>query len=185
MDCANSFYILSLYTCIACLLKTFCKCKSLGQSAQRLNDIKRHQTMQSSTDTSPKFGGDTPLDLVVSHLVQPTIVSMQSSIDNPLFFLGDTPLDLVVSHSIQPMVEEVVVSMQYSIDSTLLLESDKNTSHVSFVSFDFLGHGGIHSMVPLPIPEVCSFNWNSLEKPHLPSYVSFHIVVEGIYSTIH
>jgi hypothetical protein len=92
-------------------------------------------SMQSSTDTSPMFGGDTPLDLVVSHLVQPTIMSMQSSIDNTLVFWGDTPLDLVVSHSIQPMVEEVVVSMQYSIDSTLLLESDKSKEAVAPMQF--------------------------------------------------
>jgi hypothetical protein len=77
--------------------------------------------MQSSTDTSPMFGGDVSLDLVVSHLVQPMVMLMQSSTDNTLVFGGDAPLDLVVSHPIQPMVEEVVVLMQYSIDPTLLL----------------------------------------------------------------
>jgi hypothetical protein len=83
-------------------------------------------SMQYLTDTSLMFGGDASLDLVVSHLVQPTLVSMQSSTDNTPIFWGDTPLDLFVSHPIQPMVEEVVVSMQSSIDPTLLLESDKS-----------------------------------------------------------
>jgi hypothetical protein len=82
--------------------------------------------MQSSTDTSPMFGSDASLDLVILHLAQPTIVSMQYSIDNTPIFWGDAPLDLVVSHPIHPMVEEVVVSMQYSINPTLLLESDKS-----------------------------------------------------------
>jgi hypothetical protein len=82
--------------------------------------------MQSLTNTSPMFGGDASLDLVVLHLVQPMVVSMQSLTDNTSIFWGDAPLDLVVLHPIQPMVEEVVVSMQYSIDPTLLLESDKS-----------------------------------------------------------
>jgi hypothetical protein len=83
-------------------------------------------SMQSSTDTSPMFGGDASLDLVVSHLVQPTVVLMQYSTDNTPVFWGDAPLDLVVLHPFQPMVEEVVVSMQYSINPTLLLLSDKS-----------------------------------------------------------
>ena len=40
-------------------------------------------------------------------------------------------------------------------------------------------------MAPLPSPEVCSFDWNGLVEPLLPSYVPFQIVVEEIYSTIH
>jgi hypothetical protein len=35
-------------------------------------------------------------------------------------------LDHVVSHPLQPTVEEVVVSMQSSVDPTLLLESDQS-----------------------------------------------------------
>jgi hypothetical protein len=91
--------------------------------------------MQSLTETSPMFGGDVSLDLVVSHLVQPTIMSMQYSTDNTPIFWGDTPLYLVVSHPIQPMVEEVVVSMQYSIDPTLLSESDKSKEAVVPMQF--------------------------------------------------
>ena len=39
-------------------------------------------------------------------------------------------------------------------------------------------------MVPLPSHKECSFDWNSLVEPSLPSYIPFQIVVEGIYSTI-
>jgi hypothetical protein len=81
------------------------------------------------------FRGDVSLDLVVSHLVQPTVVSMQSLTENTPIFWGDAPLDLVVSHPIQPMVEELVVSMQYSIDPTLLLESDKSKEAVASMQF--------------------------------------------------
>ena len=42
------------------------------------------------------FGGDASLDLVVTHLVQPTVVSMQSSTNTYPVFWGDAPLDLVV-----------------------------------------------------------------------------------------
>jgi hypothetical protein len=93
-------------------------------------------SMQSSTDASPMFGVDAPLDLVVSHLVQPTVMSMQSSTNNTHVFWGDAPPNLVVLHPIQPMVEEVVVSMQYSIDPTLLLQSDK--SKEAFMPMQFL-----------------------------------------------
>ena len=48
---------------------------------------------------------------------------------------GDASLDLVVSHHFQPMVEEVVVLMQYSIDPTLLLESDKSKEEVTPMQF--------------------------------------------------
>jgi hypothetical protein len=83
-------------------------------------------SMQSSTDTSPMIGGDASLDLIVSHLVQPMVVSMQSPTDATPIFGGDAPLDFVVSHPIQPMVEEMVISMKYLIDPTLLFESDKS-----------------------------------------------------------
>jgi hypothetical protein len=92
-------------------------------------------SMQSSIDTSPMFRGDAYLDLVVSHIVQPMVVSMQSSTENTHVFWGDSPLDLVVSHHIQPMVEEVVVSMQYLIDPTLLSKSDKSKEVVVPMQF--------------------------------------------------
>jgi hypothetical protein len=82
------------------------------------------------------FGGDASLDLVVSHIVQPMFMSMQSSTDNTPIFWGDAPLDPVISHPIQPMVEEVVISMQYLIDTTILSESDK--SKEAFVLMQFL-----------------------------------------------
>jgi hypothetical protein len=92
-------------------------------------------SMKSLTDTSPMFEGDVSLDLVVSHLVQPMVMLMQSSTDKNPVFGADTPLDLVVSHPIQPMVEEVVISMQSSIDPTLLLESDKSKEAVVPMQF--------------------------------------------------
>lgn len=85
----------------------------------------------------------------------------------------------------QTLVEEVVEPGPSSANPTLPSESDANTAHVSFVSSDLLGQGAILPMVPLPSPEVCSFDWNSLVEPHLPSYISFQIVVEGLSSTIH
>jgi hypothetical protein len=92
-------------------------------------------SMQYLTNTSPMFGGDASLDLVVSHLVQPTVVSMQSLTTNTHVFWGDAPLDLVVLHPIQPMVEDVVVSMKFSINPTLLLESDKSKKAVAPMQF--------------------------------------------------
>jgi hypothetical protein len=81
------------------------------------------------------FGGDVTLDLVVSHFVQPTVALMQYLTDDTPFFWGNAPLDLVVSHPIQPMVEEVVISMQYSIDPTLLLKSEKSKEAVAPMQF--------------------------------------------------
>jgi hypothetical protein len=87
--------------------------------------------MKYLTDASPVFGGDASLDLVVLHIVQPTVMSMQSSSDNTLVFWGGAPLDLVFSHPIPLMVEEVVISMQYSIDPTLLSKSAKSKEAVA------------------------------------------------------
>jgi hypothetical protein len=81
------------------------------------------------------FGDDASLDLVVSHLVQPMVVSMQSLTEKTHVFGSDAPLDLVVLHPIQQMVEEVVVSMQSSIDPTLLLESDKSKGAIMPMQF--------------------------------------------------
>jgi hypothetical protein len=81
------------------------------------------------------FEGDASLNLVVSHIVQPMVVSMQSSTDNTLVLWGDAPLELVLSHPIQPVVEEVVISMQYSINPTLLSESDKSKEAVMPMQF--------------------------------------------------
>ena len=76
----------------------------------------------------------------------------------------------------QPLVKEVVEPKPYWANPTLHLESDENTTHVSFVSSNFPSQGGIPSMVPLLILGVCSFDWNSLVESHLPSYVPFHII---------
>jgi hypothetical protein len=82
--------------------------------------------MKSLADTNIIFGGDVFLDHVVSYPIQALVMTMKSPIDTTHVFGGDASLDLVVSHPIQPTVEEVVVSMQYSINPTLLLESEKS-----------------------------------------------------------
>jgi hypothetical protein len=50
---------------------------------------------------------------------------MKSSADTTVVLGSDASLYHVFSHHIQPMVEEVAMSMQSSIDPTLLLNSDK------------------------------------------------------------
>jgi hypothetical protein len=96
-------------------------------------------------------------------------------------------LDHVVSHPIQPMVEEVVMSMQSSVDPTLLLESDKSKEvtlsmqssvnptlllggdasfdHVLSISSSVPSEQGSIplslSMLP-PSPRMVSFDWNDI-----------------------
>jgi hypothetical protein len=141
------------------------------------------------------------LDHVVSHHVQPAVVPMQSSADTTPVLGSDVSLDHVVSHPIQPTVEEVVVSMQSSVDPTLLLESDKSKevtlSMQSSVNPTLLLGGdasfdhvlSISSYVPSkqgsiplslstlpPSPRMVSFDWNDLVEPHLPSFAPFQIM---------
>ena len=85
----------------------------------------------------------------------------------------------------QPLVEDVIELEPSSTSPTLPSKSDENNGHESFVSFDLLGQGGVPSMVPLPSPEVCSFDWNSLVEPHRPSYVPFQIIVVTLSSMIY
>jgi hypothetical protein len=109
--------------------------------------------MQSSAETPFPLGVDVSFDLVVSHPIQLVIMSMQYSTDTSPMFGGDESLDLVFSHSFQPMVEEVVISMQYLIDPTLLSESDKSKEVVVSMKFlvdpTLLGSSSIPSM-PFP-----------------------------------
>ena len=67
---------------------------------------------------------------------------------------------------------------------TLPSESDENTAHVSFFILYLPGQGSIPYMVPLPSPEVYSFDWNSLVEPCLPSYVPFKIFFEVLSTTV-
>jgi hypothetical protein len=92
-------------------------------------------SMQYSMDTSPMFWGYASLNFFVSPLVQPIVMSMQFLTDITPIFGGDASLDFVFSHPIQPMVDEVVISMQYLIDPTLLLESDKSKEEVAPMQF--------------------------------------------------
>jgi hypothetical protein len=52
--------------------------------------------IQSSTNSTPIFGGDAFLDLGVSHHVQPAVVSMQYSAATTPIFGDDASLELVV-----------------------------------------------------------------------------------------
>jgi hypothetical protein len=76
--------------------------------------------VQSSADTSFPLGVDASFDLVVSHPIQPVVVSMQSSTETSPMFRGDVSLDLVVSHIVQPMV----MLMQSSTDNTPVFWGD-------------------------------------------------------------
>jgi hypothetical protein len=101
------------------------------------------------------------------------------------------------------VVEKVVISMQSSIDPTLLLESFESTKVVtpmqslvdptpllgSEVSTDYvfiisslvlLEQGGILIALstPPPSPKMVYFDWNDLVEPHLPSSAPFQIRVE-------
>ena len=85
----------------------------------------------------------------------------------------------------QPLVEEVVDPKPSSINPTLSSKRDENITLVSFVNSYLPSQGGIPSMVPLPRPKVCSFNWNSLVEHHLPSYVPFQIIVDVLSTSMH
>jgi hypothetical protein len=81
--------------------------------------------MQYSTDTTPICLGDASLDLVVSHLIQPTVeelvVSMKSLVDPTLLLESDKS-------------KEVPLLMQYSVNPTLLLGGDVSFHHVLSIS---------------------------------------------------
>jgi hypothetical protein len=78
-------------------------------------------SMQYSVDTPLPLEVDASLELVVSHHVQPAVVSMQYLTDTTPIFGGDESPGLVDSHPIQPMVEEVVALMQISVYPALLV----------------------------------------------------------------
>jgi hypothetical protein len=141
------------------------------------------------------LGSDVSLNHVVSHLIQQAIASMQYSAETTSIFRGDASLDHVFSHPFQPTVKEVVMLMQYSVDPTLLVKSDKPkevtllmqssvnptlllggdayfnhvlsiSSHVPFEQ----GSIPLSSSALPPSPRVVSFYWNGLIEPrHLPS----------------
>jgi hypothetical protein len=60
---------------------------------------------------------------------------MQSSVDPTPLLGGDALSDHVISQPFHPVVEEVVVSMKYSFDSTLILESVKSTKLVMSMEY--------------------------------------------------
>ena len=82
----------------------------------------------------------------------------------------------------QPLVNEEVKPNPSSVDPTLPIESDSKIADVFLVSSDCSGQGVIpsHTMVPPPSSEVCSFDWNSLAEPSLPSDIPFQICVKVV-----
>jgi hypothetical protein len=138
--------------------------------------------MQSSADTPLFLGGDAVLDLFVSHPIQSVVVSMQSLTVTNLILGCDASLYLIVFHPIQLTVEEVVVPMKSSIDTTLLLESDKSKEVAppmqSLVSPTLLLEGDAsfdHVLsISSPIPsEQGSIPLSSSTLPPSPRVVSF------------
>jgi hypothetical protein len=138
--------------------------------------------MQYSPYTTPVLGGDSSLDHVVSHPIQPlveeVVVLMQSSIDPTLLLESDKS-------------KEVVSPMQYLTDPSPLSGSDAYFNHVLTI-FNSIpsDQGGIplSSSMPPPSPRMFSFDWNNLVEPHLPSFAPFQIMVGinelGIRQTI-
>jgi hypothetical protein len=134
-------------------------------------------------------------------LVDALVVPMQSSSSTTLLLGIDASLDHVVSHSIQPMVEEVVMSIQSSVDPNILLESDNSKEVTLFMpslanptlllggdaSFNHVlrissyvpsEQGGIPlslSTIP-PSPRMVSFDWNDLVEPQPPSSTPFQMM---------
>jgi hypothetical protein len=115
--------------------------------------------MQYSVDTTPIFGGDASLDLVVSHAIQPMVeelvVPMKSSVDPTLLLESDKS-------------KEVTLPMQSSVNPTLLLGGVESFDHVlSIYSFVPSSQGRIPlslSTLP-PSPKAVSFDWNDLVEP--------------------
>jgi hypothetical protein len=130
-------------------------------------------------------------------LVDTTVMLMQSLTDTTPILESDASLDHVVSYPIQPMVEKMLVLLQFLVDPTLLLESEKfkevtllmqylvNPTLIleGDVSFDhilniFSSVTFEQGSIPLspsmpPSPRMVSFDWNDLVDPRLLSSTPF------------
>jgi len=96
----------------------------------------------------------------------------------------------ISSHESSPnqlLVDEVIDLIQSSVDPTLPLESEVDTTHDFIITSGSFKQGGISpiSMEPPPSTEVTSFDWNRLLEPHLPSCMSFQITVHFFDMIIH
>ena len=117
-----------------------------------------------------------PVMLSVNPVPQESSLLLQDSVvahEQPLVSCQESILE-------QPLVNKVVETNLSSIDPTLAIESDSNIADVFLVSSDCSGQGAIpsHTTVPPLSSEVCSFNWNSLAEPSLPSDVPFQILIK-------
>jgi hypothetical protein len=88
------------------------------------------------------------------------------------------------------LVDELVDPIPSSVNTTLPLESEFDTTQVLLFTIDSSRQCGISpiSSEPPPSIEVISFDWNRLMDPCLPSYLHFQIIVyicdKNIYRTI-
>jgi hypothetical protein len=181
---------------------------SSGPSGYDLSLISKHSNpyfvdamvalMKSLANPTILLGSDVTLDHVVSHNVEPTVVLMQSLADTTPILGSDVSLAHVVSHPIQPTVEEDVVSMEYLVDPTLLLDSEKFNEVTLLMQSSVnptLLLGGDASLdhmhrissyvpskqgsIPLslsmlhPSPRMVSFDWDDLVETCLPSSAPF------------
>jgi hypothetical protein len=74
----------------------------------------------------------------------------------------------------------VVDLIPSSVDPTLPLENEFDTTHIFLVNTDSTIQGGISHfpMEPPPSNEAIIFDWNGLTRPRLPFYIPFQIIVQ-------
>jgi len=127
---------------------------------------------------NPIISSFNPVQEGTSLLLQDSVVSPEKPLVSFQESIIEQSLVDLVTLSLNP-VKEVIKPTPFLVDPTLPIESDSKIVDVFLVSLDFFGHGDIssHTMVPPLSFEVCSFDWNSLTKPHLPSNIHFQISV--------
>jgi hypothetical protein len=134
--------------------------------------------MQSSADTPLPLGVMHLLTLLSRILFNQRSMSMQSSTDTTPIFGGDASLDLVVSHPIQPMVEEVVTSMQFSVDPSLLVLVLYLLYHVISISSTAPSEQERVLLSPSTLPPSLGevpFDWDGLVGYPMPPPMSFQV----------
>ena len=116
-------------------------------------------------------------------MVEPT-----STLVDPTLLLESGPYVIEpMSYLVNPTLpsesdfHEVVESISLSINPTLPLEIEVSATHIFFTVNSELTEQGridIASDEPPPIPQMDSFDWDSLVEPHLPSNAPFQIKVK-------
>jgi hypothetical protein len=85
------------------------------------------------------------------------------------------------------LIGEVFGLIQSSVDPTLPLESEVDTTQVFLVTSNSSRQGGISPILMKPPPsiEVISLYWNRLVEPHIPSFMPFKINLQVCNEIIH